>query len=92
MYRLTANFRNMSKKSYVNDLLGKSKYKIKKEWLSVATEINNAIKTEPEKLAELNDRYDKCVEAFYAVDCGEYWKVTKSTIFGGVVKTIKVSK
>ena len=84
-----------SKKSnkYSNNLLGKSKEEIKKAWDDVYAQIR---KLDPvknvDKLVVLNEQFDKCVEAFYAKDCGNYWCVTGAKTIGGIVKTYKVKK
>ena len=57
--------------NYHNELLGLSRTEIRKEWDTVWAEIQklNPIR-DTEKLVELNQKFDKCVEAIYANDCG----------------------
>lgn len=78
---------------YANNLLGKSKEEILKEWKSVSEEISKVnVETEAENLAELNKRFNQCVEAYYAVDCGGYWLVKTASTINGMSKTIKLCK
>ena len=71
-------------KKYKNDLLGLSRTELKKEWENCWDRIQklNPIRDYKE-LEELNKRFDKCVEAYYAVDCGDHWKVTKASKING---------
>lgn len=64
------------RKNYQNELLGLSRTEIRKEWESLWDRIQkvNPIR-EYKELEELNKRFDKCVEAYYAVDCGDHWMV-----------------
>ena len=68
------------KKNYQNDLLGWSKEEIKKEWGNVWEKIQslNPLKDITE-LVELNKRFDKCEEAYYAIDCGDHWEVESAS-------------
>ena len=78
---------------YVNELLGLSRTEIRKEWDKVWSEIqklNPLVDTD--KLVELNKRFDKCVEAYYAVDCGSYWEVKSASRVNGKHRTYKVMK
>ena len=80
-------------KLYVNELLGLSRTEIRKEWDKVWSEIqklNPLVDTD--KLVELNKRFDKCVEAYYAVDCGDHWVVSKATDVKRKYGTFKVMK
>ena len=65
---------------YQNEFLGKSRTEIKNEWNSLWDEI---LRLDPVKdyqqLVELNKRFDKCVEAYYAVDCGDHWVVNSAS-------------
>lgn len=67
-------------KNYQNGFLGKSRTEIKNEWNSLWDEI---LRLDPVKdyqqLVELNKRFDKCVEAYYAVDCGDHWVVNSAS-------------
>ena len=78
---------------YHNEFLGKSRAEIKKEWNNLWDEI---LSLDPVKdyneLVELNKRFDKCVEAYYAVDCGSYWKVTRASRVNENNWTFKVKK
>ena len=78
--------------NYQNEFLGLSRTEIQKEWDNVWTEIQ---KLDPirdtEKLVELNKRFDKCVEAYYAVDCGDHWVVNSASRVKGY-STYKVMK
>ena len=85
------NYKNMIK--YVNELLGLSRTEIRKEWDKVWSEIqklNPLVDTD--KLVELNKRFDKCVEAIYANDCGDYWVVNSASSVNGKHRTYKVMK
>ena len=81
------------KKKYENDLLGWSKEEIKKEWKNCWERL---VKLDPIKEAseyvKLNMRFDKCVEAYYAVDCGTYWEVNSASCVRGRYMTYKVEK
>ena len=44
------------------------------------------------ELEDLNKRFDECVEAYYAVDCGSYWKVNSASRVNGKYKTYWVKK
>ena len=81
------------RKKYQNDLLGQSKTEIWKEWENCWDKIQklNPIRDYKE-LEELNKRFDKCVEAYYAVDCGSYWEVKSASRVSGKYKTYKVMK
>ena len=80
-------------KKYVNELLGLSRTEIRKEWDKVWSEIQklNPIR-DYQELEELNNRFDKCVEAYYAVDCGDHWVVSKATDVKRKYGTFKVQK
>ena len=81
------------KKKYQNDLLGWSKEEIKKEWNTVWEKIQSLNPLEDiTELVELNQRFDKCVEAIYAVDCGTYWKVNSASRVNGRYVTYEVEK
>ena len=81
-------------KKYQNEFLGKSRTEIKNEWNSLWDEI---LRLDPVKdyqqLVELNKRFDKCVEAYYAVDCGDHWVVNSASRVKGysTYKVMKVS-
>ena len=84
------------KQKYQNELLGLSRTEIRKEWDIVWNEIQklNPLE-ETEKLVELNKKFDKCVEAVYANDCGDHWDVTKASDVKrrkGTYGTFKVEK
>ena len=78
---------------YQNDLLGLSRTDIQKEWNNLWDEI---LRLDPVKdyqqLVELNKRFDKCVEAYYAVDCGDYWEVNSASKVNGKHLTYWVKK
>ena len=79
--------------NYQNELLGLSRTEIRKDWDNVWSEIQKLNPLEDtEKLVELNKRFDKCVEAYYAVDCGSYWKVNSASRVNGKYKTYWVKK
>ena len=79
--------------NYQNELLGLSRTEIRKDWDNVWSEIQKLNPLEDtEKLVELNKRFDKCVEAYYAVDCGSYWKVNSASMVNGKYKTYWVKK
>lgn len=78
---------------YQNDFLGLSRTDIQKEWNNLWDEI---LRLDPVKdyqqLVELNKRFDKCVEAYYAVDCGDYWEVNSASKVNGKHLTYWVKK
>lgn len=78
---------------YQNKLLGLSRTEIRKEWESCWDRIQkvNPIRDYKE-LEDLNKRFDKCEEAYYAVDCGSYWEVKSSSRVSGKYRTYKVMK
>ena len=78
---------------YVNELLGLSRTEIRKEWESCWDRIQkvNPIRDYKE-LEDLNKRFDECVEAYYAVDCGSYWEVKSASRVSGKYRTYKVMK
>lgn len=78
---------------YVNELLGLSRTGIREEWDNCWEKIQklNPIK-DWEELVELNNRFDKCVEAYYAVDYGDYWVVNSASSVNGKHRTYKVMK
>ena len=80
-------------KKYVNELLGLSRTEIRKEWEKCWDRIQklNPIR-DYQELEELNNRFDKCVEAYYAVDCGSYWEVKSASRVSGKYRTYKVMK
>ena len=80
-------------KKYVNELLGLSRTEIRKEWEKCWDKIQmlNPIR-DYQELEELNNRFDKCVEAYYAVDCGGHWVVSKATDVKRKYGTFKVQK
>lgn len=84
------------RKKYENELLGLSRTELKKEWENCWDKIQklNPIRDYKE-LEELNKRFDKCVEAYYSVDCGDHWDVTKASDVRrkkGTYMTFKVQK
>ena len=80
-------------KKYQNELLGRTREEIIKVWDNVWTQIQNL---DPMKdineLVELNKKFDKCVEAIYAVDCGGHWVVNTASRVNGKHRTYKVKK
>ena len=79
--------------NYQNELLGLSRAEIRKVWAYVWSEIQRLDPLEDtEKLVELNKRFDKCVEAIYAMDCGDYWVVSTASRVNGKHRTYKVKK
>ena len=80
-------------KKYVNELLGLSRTEIRKEWEKCWDRIQkvNPIR-DYQELEELNNRFDKCVEAYYSVDCGSYWEVKSASRVSGKYRTYKVMK
>ena len=80
-------------KLYVNELLGLSRTEIRKEWENCWDKIQklNPIRDYKE-LEDLNKRFDKCVEAYYAVDCVSYWVVSKAPDVKRKYGTYKVMK
>ena len=80
-------------KKYVNELLGLSRTEIRKEWEKCWDRIQkvNPIRDYKE-LEDLNKRFDKCVEAYYAVDCGSYWEVKSASRVSGKCRTYKLMK
>lgn len=78
---------------YVNELLGLSRTEIRKEWENCWDKIQklNPIR-DYQELEELNNRFDKCVEAYYAVDCGSYWEVKSASRVSGKYMTFRVQK
>lgn len=80
-------------KIYVNELLGLSRTEIRKEWESCWDRIQkvNPIRDYKE-LEELNKRFEKCLEAYYSVDCGDHWVVSKATDVKRKYGTFKVMK
>lgn len=81
------------RKKYENELLGQPKLELKKEWENCWDKIQklNPIRDYKE-LEELNKRFDKCVEAYYSVDCGDHWVVSKATDVKRKYGTFKVQK
>ena len=79
--------------NYQNELLGLSRTEIRKEWENCWDKIQklNPIK-DWEELVKLNKMFDKCVEAYYSVDCGSYWEVKSSSRVSGKYRTYKVMK
>ncbi len=79
--------------NYSNELLGLSRTEIRKEWESCWERLS---KLDPMKdyqeYVELNKRFDKCVESYYAVDCGDYWKVNSAGRVNGKYMTYWVKK
>ena len=80
-------------KEYQNELLGLSRTEIRKEWENCWDRIQklNPIR-DYQELEDLNKRFDKCVEAYYAVDCGSYWVVSKAPDVKRKYGTYKVMK
>ena len=78
---------------YQNELLGLSRTEIRKEWENCWDKIQklNPIKDWVE-LVKLNKMFDKCVEAYYSVDCGDHWVVSKATDVKRKYGTYKVMK
>ena len=76
--------------------MGQSEPELKKEWENCWDKI---LTLDPQKdykeFEELNKRFDKCVESYYAVDCGDHWDVTKASDVKrkkGTYGTFKVQK
>lgn len=79
--------------NYYNELLCQSKPEIMKVWNKCWEEITSLDPVkEYEKVAELNKEFDKCVEAYHAVDCGTYWIVRSASRVRGKYRTYKVEK
>ena len=80
-------------KRYTNEFLGLSRTELRMEWESLWDRIQkvNPIRDYKE-LEELNRKFDKCVEAYYAVDCGDHWLVSKATDVKRKYGTFKVQK
>ncbi len=80
-------------KNYTNELLGLSRTEIQKEWENCwdIIQILDPIRDYKE-LEKLNKRFDRCVEAYYAVDCGDHWNVTKASKINGSGWSFKVMK
>lgn len=78
---------------YQNELLGLPRTEIRKEWENCWDRIQklNPIR-DYQELEELNNRFDMCVEAYYAVDCGSYWEVKSASRVSGKYRTYKVMK
>ena len=81
------------RKKYENELLGLPRTELKKEWENCWDRIQkvNPIRDYKE-LEDLNKRFDKCVEAYYSVDCGDHWVVSKATDVKKKYGTFKVQK
>ena len=81
------------KTNYENELLGLSRTEIRKEWENCWDRIQkvNPIRDYKE-LEELNKRFEKCVEGYYSVDCGDHWVVSKATDVKRKYGTFKVMK
>ena len=81
------------RKKYENELLGLSRTELKKEWENCWDRIQkvNPIRDYKE-LEDLNKRFDKCVEAYYSVDCGDHWVISKATDVKRKYGTFKVQK
>ncbi len=81
------------KQKYQNEFLGLPRVDIQKEWGNCWDKIYklNPIR-DYEELVELNKRFDKCVEAYYAIDCGDHWKITKASDPTRKYGTFKVMK
>ena len=79
--------------NYQNEILGLSRTEIWKEWENCWDKIQklNPI-IDYKELEELNKRFDKCVEAYYSVDCGSYWEVKSASRVSGKYRTYKVMK
>ena len=79
--------------NYQNELLGLSRTELRKDWENCWEKIQkvNPIRDYKE-LEELNKRFDKCVEAYYSVDCGSYWEVKSASRVSGKYRTYKVMK
>ena len=83
-------------KKYSNDFLGMDKRELKKVWDDVTTQLgqlNPFDDADFEKWVVASETFDKCVEAYYAEDCGDYWFVVDARHTGdGRCKTYKVKK
>ena len=80
-------------KKYQNELLGLSRTDIRKEWESLWDKIQDVDPIrEHKELEELNKRFDKCVEAYYAIDCGDHWNITSASKINGSGWSFKVMK
>ena len=79
--------------NYQNELLGLSRTEIRKEWENCWDRL---LKLKPirdyQELEELNKSFEKCVEAYYAVDGGDHWVVSKATDVKRKYVTYKVMK
>lgn len=79
--------------NYTNELLSQSKPEIIKVWNETWEKIQKLNPLEDTtELVRLNKEFDKCVEAYYAVDCGDCWKVNSASRVNGKYKTYKVMK
>ena len=84
------------KKNYQNELLGLSRTELQKEWENCWDRILTLNpQKEYQEFEELNMKFDKCVEAYYSIDCGDHWDVTKASDVKrrkGTYGTFKVEK
>ena len=79
-------------KKYQNEFLGKSRTEIKNEWNSLWDEIPRLDPVKDyQQLVKLNRKFNQCVEAYYAVDCGDHWVVNSASRVKGY-STHKVMK
>ena len=80
-------------KKYQNELLGLSRTEIQNVWNNVWDEIPRLDPVKDyQQLVKLNRKFNQCVEAYYAVDCGSYWKVTRASRVNENNWTYKVKK
>ena len=81
------------KTNYENELLGLPRTEIRKEWDNCWDRL---LKLNPirdyQEVEELNKRFEKCVEAYYSVDCGDHWVVKSASRVSGKYRTYKVMK
>ena len=81
------------KTNYENELLGLPRTEIRKEWDNCWDRL---LKLNPirdyQEVEELNKRFEKCLEAYYSVDCGSYWEVKSASRVSGKYRTYKVMK
>ena len=84
-------------RKYSNEMLNLPKVEIKKEWDNLWDKLFSLDPIrDANEIVEVKKRFDKCEEAYYAIDCGTYWNVKRASdlrkgINGTTFKVMKES-
>ena len=67
-------------RKYSNEMLKLPKEEIKREWDNLWDKLFSLDPIrDSNEIVEVKKRFDKCEEAYYAIDCGDHWEVESAS-------------